>query len=334
MTDIATDLERRRLRALRDYQVLDTPREVAFDRITRLAKTVLRTPIAQISFIDRGRQWLKASEGEVVCEIPRDESFCTHAIACDETLVVSDAATDARFAALPQVAAAPCVRSYIGVPLRTAHGFKIGAICVMDTVVRHPTSEEIAILEDLAAVVMDELELRRAATVDSLTGALSRHAFLEAAAREIVSVRQSPRELSCIALDIDYFKAVNDGHGYAAGDRALHELVLALTSCMGEAAYIGRTGGDGFVIMLPGANSTTAAKLGERLRARVMDAALALPSGAIRLTISLGVATLRSGDAGIGDLLCRADDALYAAKAAGRNRLVSAERPALKLVVR
>jgi diguanylate cyclase (GGDEF)-like protein len=334
MTEFATDTERRRLTALRDYKVLDTPREAAFDRITRLATTVLRTPIAQIAFIDNDRQWLKASEGGVPSEIPRAESFCTHAIACDGPLIVPDTLADGRFAALPQVAGTPHVRSYVGVPLRTAAGLKIGALCIMDTVVRHPASEEIAILEDLAAVVMDELELRRAATVDSLTGALSRHAFLEAAAREIVSARQSPRDLSCIALDIDYFKAVNDGHGYVAGDRALHELVFALTSCLGEEDYIGRTGGDGFVIMLPGANSTAAAKLGERLRTCVMDVALALPSGSIRLTISLGVATLRGGDAGIGDLLCRADDALYAAKAAGRNRLVSADRPALKLVVR
>ena len=334
MTDIATDTERRRLKALRDYKVLDSPHEAAFDRITRLAKTILRAPIAQISFIDSDRQWLKASEGKVPCEIARGESFCTHAIECDGPLVVPDAQADARFVALPQVTAAPNVRSYIGVPLRTAEGFKIGALCVMDTVVRHPTPEEIAILEDLAAVVMDELELRRAATVDSLTGALSRHAFLEAAEREIASARRHQRDLSCIAVDIDYFKAVNDGHGYAAGDRALHEVVLALTSCMGAAGFIGRTGGDGFVIMLPGVSRAMAAKIGERLRLSAMNAALALPGGAIHLTISLGAATLHSGDAGIGDLLCRADDALYAAKAAGRNRLVSAERPTLKLVVR
>jgi diguanylate cyclase (GGDEF)-like protein len=334
MTDIAPDTERRRLKALRDYKVLDTPREVAFDRITRLAKTILRAPIAQISFIDCDRQWLKASEGGVPCEIARGESFCTHAIECDGPLVVPDTLADARFAALPQVTAAPYVRSYIGVPLHTTARLKIGALCVMDTVVRHPTPEEIAILEDLAAIVMDELELRRAAIVDNLTGALSRCAFLEAAEREIASVRRHQRDLSCILLDVDHFKAINDGYGHAAGDRALHEVVLALTSCMGEAGYIGRAGGDGFVIMLPGANRAAAAEFGERLRSRVMNAALSSPGGPLHLTISLGAATLRGADAGIDGLLCRADDALYAAKAAGRNRLVSAERLPLKLVVR
>jgi diguanylate cyclase (GGDEF)-like protein len=334
MTEIATDTERRRLTALRDYKVLDSPREAAFDRITRLAKTVLRAPIAQISFIDCDRQWLKASEGGVPCEIARGESFCTHAIECDGPLVVPDSRADARFAALPQVTAAPHVRSYVGVPLRTAEGFKIGALCVMDIVVRHPTAEEIAILEDLAAIVMDELELRRATIVDNLTGALSRRAFLEAAECEIACARRNRRDLSCIVLDIDYFKAVNDGYGHVAGDRALHAIASLLMSCMGTAGYIGRVGGEEFAIILPGANRAAAAEFGERLRSRVMNAALAAPGGSIHLTISLGAATLRGVDAGIDNLLCRADDALYAAKAAGRNRLVSAERLPLKLVVR
>jgi diguanylate cyclase (GGDEF)-like protein len=334
MTDIAPDTERRRLTALRDYKVLDTPPEAAFDRIIRLAKTVLRAPIAQIAFIDHDRQWLKASEGGVPCEIARGESFCTHAIECDGPLVVPDTLANARFAALPQVTAAPYIRSYIGVPLRTAAGLKIGALCVMDTVVRHPTADEIAILEDLAAVVMDELELCRAATVDSLTGALSRQAFLEAAEREIASVRRHQRDLSCIVLDIDYFKTINDGYGNAAGDSALHEIAALLMSCMGAGGYIGRVGGEEFAIILPGANRAAAAEFGERLRSRVMNAALASPGGPIHLTISLGAATLRSADAGIDGLLFRADDALYAAKAGGRNRLVSAERLPLKLVVR
>src|ERR1700742_1712880 len=127
MTDIATDTERRRLKALRDYKLLDSPHEVAFDRITRLAKTILRAPIAQISFIDHDRQWLKASEGGVPCEIARGESFCTHAIECDGPLVVPDTLANARFAALPQVTAAPHVRSYISVALRTAAPLQIWA---------------------------------------------------------------------------------------------------------------------------------------------------------------------------------------------------------------
>src|ERR1700742_3719406 len=116
MTDIATDTERRRLKALRDYKLLDSPHEAAFDRITRLAKTILRAPIAQISFIDHDRQWLKASEGGVPCEIARGESFCTHAIECDGPLVVPDTLANARFAALPQVTAAAHRPRYYRVP--------------------------------------------------------------------------------------------------------------------------------------------------------------------------------------------------------------------------
>ncbi|HEY6832491.1 MAG TPA: sensor domain-containing diguanylate cyclase [Pseudolabrys sp.] len=334
MTDIAAKKEGRRLAALHDYKVLDTPPEAAFDRITRLAKTVLRAPIAQISFIDRDRQWLKASDGALAREIPRGDSFCTQAIECDEPLVVPDAIADARFSALPQVSASPHVRTYIGVPLRTRAGLKIGALCVMDTVVRRPTAEEISILQDLAQVVMDELELRRAAIVDSLTGASSRHAFLETAARDIADARRHRRDVSCIVLDIDYFKVINDSHGHAAGDRALHDIVLLLKSGLRADDHIGRIGGEEFAIILAGANRAAAAAIGECLRLRVMNAALAAPGGSVHITISLGAATLRGSDSGIDDLLRRADDALYAAKAAGRNRLVSAERLPLRLVVR
>ncbi len=333
MKNIALQTERLRLGALHNFKILDTPHEEPFDRIVRLARKVLRAPMAQISFIDRDRQWLKASEGPLPQQMPREQSFCTYTIKGDTPLIVPDARADARFAHLPLVTDAPFVRSYVGVPLRTPTGLRIGALCVMDTEVRQPDPEDIAILQDLAMMVMDEMELRIVATTDSLTGALNRRAFLKAAARHVAESRRESRELSCIMLDVDHFKGINDSHGHLVGDRVLQEVAGLLRGNLRGEDFLGRLGGEEFAVIMPGAGRAAAHEVGERLRHRAMEAAIAVPGGEVQLTVSLGVASLHHGDTGIEDLLRRADDALYAAKTAGRNRLVSDEPPRLALVV-
>ncbi len=323
MTDSTTKTEWLRLQALRSYRVLDTVREEPFDRVVRVARSILRAPIAVVSFIDRERQWFKARSGLTLCEAPREFSLCAHAIESDEPFIVADTHADPRFRTLPLVVEPPYVRSYIGVPLRTPAGCRIGTLCVMDTEVRQPELEQIGILTDLAALVMDELELRLVATTDGLTGALSRRAFLATAARDLARVRGQGGDLSCILLDLDHFKRINDTHGHAAGDRALQEVVLLLKSGLRKEDYVGRLGGEEFAVVMPGADGAIACDIGERLRQRVMNAQLPIPVGEVRLTVSVGVATLLPEDASIEDLLCRSDKALYAAKASGRNRLVS-----------
>jgi diguanylate cyclase (GGDEF)-like protein len=322
MSDTVTQSEWLRLQELHSYQVLDTVREEPFDRVVRLARSILRAPIALVSLIDADRQWFKARSGLTYPQMRRSQSFCVHAIRSDEPLVVSDARADARFRALPLVLDPPYVRSYVGVPLRTPAGHRIGTLCVMDTEVRQPSLEQIGILQDLAALVMDELELRLVATTDSLTGAFSRRAFLTAAARDLARAAESDDTLSCALLDVDHFKRINDNHGHAAGDRALQEVVTLLRTGLRAQDYIGRVGGEEFAVIMPGADGTVAIEIGERLRERVMNAWLITPRGEVRLTISVGIATLTAADTRIDDLLCRADEALYAAKTAGRNRLM------------
>ena len=234
MTDSTTQDEWLRLQALRSYQVLGTAREEPFDRVVRVARSILRAPIGLVSLIDHDRQWFKARSGLIFCDAPREPSLCARTIESDDPFIVADTHADPRFRALPLVVEPPYVRSYIGVPLRTPAGYRIGTLCVMDTEVRQPDLEQIGILTDLAALVMDELELRLVATTDGLTGALSRRAFLTTAARDLARVRRHGGELSCILLDLDHFKRINDTHGHAAGDRALQEVVMLLKSAMRE----------------------------------------------------------------------------------------------------
>jgi len=290
--------------------------------VVRVARSILRAPMALVSFVDHERQWFKARSGVTICEAPREFSLCARAIESDEPFIVADTHVDPRFRALPLVVEPPYVRSYIGVPLRTPAGYRIGTLCVMDTEVRQPELEQIGILKDLAALVMDELELRLAATTDGLTGALSRRAFLGAAEHDLAQVRRHGGDLSCILLDLDHFKNINDTHGHAAGDRALQEVAMLLKSGVRKSDYVGRLGGEEFAVIMRGADAAVACDIGERLRQRIMDARLPTQAGEVRVTVSVGVATLMPQDAGIEDLLHRSDKALYMAKTAGRNRLV------------
>ena len=150
-----------RLSALRSFQILDTPRERSFDDLTALAGTVCRTPIAAVSLIDEGRQWLKSVIGLDAAESPREISFCTHAILGSDLFVVPDACQDPRFAHNPAVAGDPQIRFYAGVPLITTDGYALGTLCVADHVPRELSEEQCESLRAIARQVMALLELRR-----------------------------------------------------------------------------------------------------------------------------------------------------------------------------
>ena len=154
------DNEEARLQALRAHAILDTPGEAAYDRITRLAARLLNVPIANVTFIDEQRQWFKACYGLSVRESAREISFCGHAILSETPLIVPNALEDPRFRENPLVLGEPNIRFYAGVPLKTSLGLPLGSLCVIDTKPRQFSTEDIGVLEDLAAIVCDELELR------------------------------------------------------------------------------------------------------------------------------------------------------------------------------
>ena len=152
-----------RLKALQRYQILDTPPDPGFDRLTALVARLLAVPIAQVTLVDEQRQWFKASYGQPRGETPREWSFCAHAIAADEdVLVVPDATNDPRFFDNPLVSGEPRIRAYAGAPVKSRDGFNLGTVCAIDTVPRDFTAEKREILRDLAAIAADELELRLA----------------------------------------------------------------------------------------------------------------------------------------------------------------------------
>ena len=124
--------EEERLAALARYAILDTPREPEFDDVARLAADVFEAPIALVSRVAEGRQWLKAEVGVGVDELPFDTSLCAHAILQPGIFIVPDTTKDERFACNPLVTGEPRLRFYAGALLETPEGLPIGTVCVLD----------------------------------------------------------------------------------------------------------------------------------------------------------------------------------------------------------
>ena len=166
-----------RVASLERYRILDTAPEESFDRLTRLAAAITGAPIALVSLVDDDRQWFKSRVGLDAEETPREISFCGHAIATDEIMVVPDSLLDDRFAGNPLVVGEPKVRFYAGAPLVACDGHRLGTLCVIDTEPRPGLTDiEETGLVDLAATVIDELELRLAVLeVEDRRAELSRY---------------------------------------------------------------------------------------------------------------------------------------------------------------
>ncbi|MBD2104279.1 GAF domain-containing protein [Leptolyngbya sp. FACHB-261] len=169
--------EAARLEALRQYRILDTPSEQAYDDFTALASFICEVPIALISLVDAERQWFKSQLGLEVNETSRNISFCGHTILSDQTMVVNDALCDERFLDNPLVKSAPGIRFYAGAPLITPEGYVIGSLCVIDRKPRDLSEAQRTALEAIARQVVTQLEFRRVSS--SLAEALEKIKLIE-----------------------------------------------------------------------------------------------------------------------------------------------------------
>ena len=150
-----------RLKALLDYDILDTPPEPQFDDLTSLAARICRTPIALISLIDSDRQWFKSAVGLTVTETRRKIGLCAHAILQQEVFEIRDTLHDKRFANNPLVTGEPRIRFYAGAPLRSPTGHMLGSLCVVDHTPRELTPDQRETLRALGRQVITLMELRR-----------------------------------------------------------------------------------------------------------------------------------------------------------------------------
>jgi diguanylate cyclase (GGDEF)-like protein len=165
--------------------------------------------------------------------------------------------------------------------------------------------------------------LEQDALTDTLTGLANRRQFMLRAEVEVARATRYGQPLSLLMIDVDFFKQINDRFGHASGDLTLVAVGRVIRASLRTADLPARIGGEEFAVLLPNTVSTEAAELAERLRRQVQELALAHEAGPITLTVSGGIATLRTDDRGIDPVLRRADDAMYASKAGGRNRITA-----------
>jgi diguanylate cyclase (GGDEF)-like protein len=220
------------------------------------------------------------------------------------------------------------VRFYAGHALADADGRKLGTLCIVDRRPREWSAADATALRDLAELAQVELRhsrvvgerdtYREKALVDSLTGLWNRAAILELLVRELARGDRDGADVAVVMGDLDHFKNVNDTYGHAAGDRVLAETAQRLRTVVRAYDAVGRYGGEEFLIVLPKCDLEAAARQAERLRTEVAAVPIEFEGQQIAVTISLGVA---AGRCAVEELVRAADEALYAAKRAGRNRV-------------
>ncbi|MYL23975.1 diguanylate cyclase [Halomonas alkaliantarctica] len=335
--------EELRLQALADAQILDTPKEPAFDEIVEVASLICEAPIAVINFIDHDRQWFKAEKGLGVRETPLDISICAHAILEADLLTVPDTTRDSRFAQNPLVVGEPHLRFYAGALLKNREGYPLGTLCVLDHKPRELTERQRFALQALANQVIAHMvlvqahreqaelirelkvtrqELAKHASTDPLTGLLNRRAFEQRLNQELALIKRGTPPAALILIDLDHFKSVNDTLGHTAGDEVLVRFANLCHVVFRQADVISRWGGEEFLIMLPGTTVEEAQHATKRLHQLLATTPLLDDvHPPLYITASVGVCSL-TAHSSIKDSLRRADVHLYRAKGQGRNQTV------------
>jgi diguanylate cyclase (GGDEF)-like protein/PAS domain S-box-containing protein len=186
------------------------------------------------------------------------------------------------------------------------------------------------IYRDITERKMQELELRRLATTDALTGLSNRRHFIERLTQEFARYERYAHPAAVLMLDIDFFKSVNDSYGHAAGDALLRRFAAVCQRVVRRTDVVGRLGGEEFAVMLLDRTDAEALEQAERIREAVAALRLDDIDPDLRVTVSIGVSSFESAGGSVDAALARADRALYQAKENGRNRVVVCREPLMK----
>jgi diguanylate cyclase (GGDEF)-like protein len=301
-----------RVAALRSLDILDTEPEERFDRLTRIAKRLFKVPIALVSFVDINRQWFKSCQGLEVKEMPRDISFCGHAILGDDIFIISDTLLDDRFYDNPLVINEPRIRFYAGIPLVISNEIRVGTLCLIDREPRILSEEDKELLRDLGQMAVQDLTLVQLATIDELTQISNRRGFSALALHALSLCKRMNKPASLFFFDLDFFKEINDRFGHAEGDIALINFSKILKDVFRESDVVGRLGGDEFVALLTNANQAETSLILHRLKKVLEDFNTQNKSRGYEITYSVGVVAFDSNrHQSINDLLAEGDRLMY-----------------------
>ncbi|MBD8526480.1 GGDEF domain-containing protein [Pseudomarimonas arenosa] len=320
--------ESRRLAALHQLGILDTPREDDFDLLTELAAELCGTPYAFVVLIDADRIWVKSAFGMGLQDssLQRGASPCAYVVAQQPMLVIEDVDLDPRTRNMPHAH----FQMYAGAQLRTSDGLALGTLCVEDSRVRRPSEKQLELLQRLAQQVMQLIELRAAkrellhqASTDALTGLANRRALFQRLQQELARNSRHHFALSFVVIDIDHFKTVNDRYGHATGDVVLQQVAECLRLHSRETDLIARFGGEEFCAILIDSDLEMAVQWADRTRVALHNMQInGFPQ--LRISASFGVTSVSKGQDHTPDtLFSAADKAVYRAKQAGRDRVES-----------
>lgn len=277
--------EGERLFALRTLDLLDTPAEDRFDRITRIAKTLFQVPMARITLVDADREWCKSRQGLVGGAVARAQSFSAHAILEDKVLWVENAAEDERFHDNPLVTGGAGVRFYAGYPIRTTKGHCVGTLCIMDTTSRALSPQSSALLADLGRIAGRELEASRDGTlcaeladkspeerrkwIDDVAGVWNRDGMLEILSRSLAKCAQEKRTATVLLVELDIGAKLREQWNSSGQDVIVSEIAQILRSSIPCQDTIGRTRAEQFTVLLRGLPVGTADERVAEIRKRL-----------------------------------------------------------------
>jgi diguanylate cyclase (GGDEF)-like protein len=258
--------EESRLKALKDMQILDTPIEERFERITRLAKKAFNVPVCAISCIDQHRQWFKSIHGLDTTQTPRCISFCQHTILQHDAFVINDARFDDRFDNNPLVTGDSEVVFYAGVPIYSSDGLPVAAFCVLDHEPRSFDDDDVDALRDFAKMVEYELytsapnpiaqavvdhvgESWKSSLVDPLTRLWNHVGLTTMLSGSLDEAKSNQQEICVSIIDFVGFNQVNEQLGHVSGDDLLKWISKDLLKMINEKNVLGRIRGDCFLLI-------------------------------------------------------------------------------------
>lgn len=314
--------ETERLAAVRAHEILDTAPEAEFDALARLAAQVAGVPLAWVAFIGEDRLCCKSNVG-----LGDSEWHQGLSLLAEEALACEDLKRDPRFEHHPWVAGEPGLRFYAAAPIRDAQGHALGTIAVADIQPRTFTNTQQSALQDLAALAMAVLEgrqrarqLSHLAKTDHLTGISNRAQFDLALDVEMRHAMRAGEPFTVLCMDLDGFKEIVDGFGYAAGDAVLCEVSRRLNQQVRLGDVLARLGSDEFGVVMRHGAKDSAEVLAKRI-VRSVCQPINLPSGdTVGVGISVGIAAYNDSVESVRSLLAQADQALYDAKKQNERR--------------